>query len=63
MIPNDEVTADVFVCTGRWIKGPVFLTKSESEWEDCALESTELTVRDFLRCVTHYVMVSCGFIM
>ena len=45
--PADEasrsVTADVFVRNGRWIKEPVFLTTSESEWADCAQESAELT--------------------
>ena len=45
--PADEasrgITADVFVRNGRWIKEPVFLTTSESEWADCAQESAELT--------------------
>ena len=29
----------------------------------CKKEHSDMSVRDILRCVTHYVMVSCDFIM
>ena len=48
--PADEasrgVTADVFVRNGRWLKGPVFLLTTESEWADHVQESAELTEND-----------------
>ena len=48
--PADEasrgVTADVFVLNGRWLKGPVFLLTTESEWVDHVQESAELTEND-----------------
>ena len=48
--PADEasrgVTADVFVRNGRWLKGPVFLLTTESEWADHVQERAELTEND-----------------
>ena len=48
--PADEasrgVTADVFVQNGRWLKGPVFLLTTESEWADHVQERAELTEND-----------------
>ena len=48
--PADEasrgVTANVFVRNGHWLKGPVFLLTTESEWEDHVQESAELTEND-----------------
>ena len=40
------VTADYFIQNDRWIKGPDFLLKPESEWEVCPLPSTELANDD-----------------
>ena len=37
------ITTDAFVHNGRWIKGPVFLTTSESECADHVQESAEPT--------------------
>ena len=36
----------MFVCNGRWLKGPLFLLTTESEWADHVQESTELTEND-----------------
>ena len=36
----------MFVRNGRWLKGPVFLVTTESEWADHVRESTELTKND-----------------
>ena len=48
--PSDEssrgVTADVFVRNGRWLKGPVFLLTTKSEWADHVQESAEITEND-----------------
>ena len=48
--PADEasrgVTADVFVRNGRWLKGPVFLLTTETEWVDHVQERAELTEND-----------------
>ena len=36
----------MFVRNGRWLKGPVFLFTTESEWADHVRESTALTKND-----------------
>ena len=36
----------MFVRNGRWLRGPVFLLTTESEWSDHVQESAELTEND-----------------
>ena len=46
MKPRRALRADVFVRNGRWLKGPVFLLTTETEWADHFQERAELTEND-----------------